>query len=194
MNTLRIIISVLASTVFTAAFAQTAVPPPPKPAADGPTLEVTMKFIQDKLQERGRLNYAIYLHDNADGKDSTHQFSGEPSKIVADPATCRISYHLYNKIDSEAPTEADVSFSLRDVQDLVVMTAEQAWKQRFAADGHPAWDAKIDPPVFLVEARRAGNQNNGFYFPSEEMANRVAKALVHAVELCGGGQKTPEPF
>ena len=30
-------------------------------------------------------------------------------------------------------------------------------------------------------------------FYDEEMANRVAKALVHAVELCGGGSK-PEPF
>jgi hypothetical protein len=30
-------------------------------------------------------------------------------------------------------------------------------------------------------------------FRDEDMANRVAKALVHAVELCGGGGK-PEPF
>jgi hypothetical protein len=45
--------------------------------------------------------------------------------------------------------------------------------------------------MFLVVERRAGNQANGFYFADEEMANRVAKALVHAVELCGGGNKDP---
>ncbi len=30
-------------------------------------------------------------------------------------------------------------------------------------------------------------------FRDEETANRVAKAMVHAAELCGGGRK-PEPF
>ena len=32
-----------------------------------------------------------------------------------------------------------------------------------------------------------------YYFLDEDTANRVAKAMVHAVELCGGGSK-PEPF
>jgi hypothetical protein len=31
-----------------------------------------------------------------------------------------------------------------------------------------------------------------FHIGQEEMANRIAKAMVHAVELCGGGSK-PEP-
>jgi hypothetical protein len=40
------------------------------------------------------------------------------------------------------------------------------------------------------------NDNSGefvLHFRDEETADRVAKALVHAVELCGGGSK-PEPF
>jgi hypothetical protein len=32
-----------------------------------------------------------------------------------------------------------------------------------------------------------------WYFLDEDVANRTAKAMVHAVELCGGGSK-PEPF
>jgi alpha-D-ribose 1-methylphosphonate 5-phosphate C-P lyase len=32
-----------------------------------------------------------------------------------------------------------------------------------------------------------------FNFLDEDTANRVAKAMLHAVELCGGGSK-PEPF
>jgi len=35
--------------------------------------------------------------------------------------------------------------------------------------------------------------NMFWYFLDEDVANRIAKAMVHAVELCGGGSK-PEPF
>jgi len=34
---------------------------------------------------------------------------------------------------------------------------------------------------------------NSFVFFDEQLANRMAKAMVHAVELCGGGSE-PEPF
>jgi hypothetical protein len=40
------------------------------------------------------------------------------------------------------------------------------------------------------------NDNIGEFalpFRDEETANRVAKAMIHAIELCGGGSK-PEPF
>jgi hypothetical protein len=39
--------------------AQQPVPPPPKPADDGPSLEVTMKFIQDKLNDIGLLRWTV---------------------------------------------------------------------------------------------------------------------------------------
>jgi hypothetical protein len=87
--------------------------------------------------------------------------------------------------------DADVSVSLHDVQDVVVMTAEQSWKLSYLSAGHPTWDARIDPPMFQVVAQKAGNQGNGFYFTDEDIANRVAKAMRHAVELCRGNK---EPF
>jgi hypothetical protein len=33
-----------------------------------------------------------------------------------------------------------------------------------------------------------------FIIRDEDLANRVAKAMLHAVELCGGGGSKPEPF
>jgi hypothetical protein len=191
MKTLRVSVVVLGLMAFSAAVAQQPVPPPPKPAPDGPTLAATMQFIQDKLQERGRLNFAVYTHDNADGKDYIDQYSSEATNIVADPAACTISYHRNVKRNNAVLADDNVSFSLHNVQDLTVMPAEQDFKKEYAAAGHPTWDARVDPPLFLVIARKAGSQGNGFYFPSEELANRVAKALVHAVELCGGGSKEP---
>jgi hypothetical protein len=191
MKTLHAVVSVLVLTAFSASFAQQPVAPPPKPAADGPTLAATMQFIQTKLQERGRLNFAVYTHDNAEGKDYIDQYSSEATNIVADPAACSISYHRNIKKNGAVVADDNVLFSLRDVQDLVVMPEEQDFKRAYAADGHPTWDARIDPPLFMVMAHRAGNQANGFFFPSEDTANRIAKAMVHAVELCGGGSKDP---
>jgi len=37
-----------------------AVPPPPKPADEGPSLEVTMKFIQDKLNDIGPVTHGLF--------------------------------------------------------------------------------------------------------------------------------------
>jgi hypothetical protein len=173
------------------AFSQQPVAPPPKPAADGPSLADTMQFIQAKLSERGRINFAVYTHDNADGKDYIDQYSTEATSIVADPVACTISYHRNVKRNGAAFAEGSVSFSLRDVQDLAVMPLEQEFKRAYAAAGHPTWDPRVDPSMFLVMARKAASPGNGFYFLTEEMANRVAKAMVHAVELCGGGSKEP---
>jgi hypothetical protein len=174
------------------AFSQQPVAPPPKPAADSPSLEATMQFIQKKLSELGTVNFAAYLHDNANGTDATDQVVIEYSNVVTDPSACRIAYHRKAVDKSDAkPMEENLSLSLRDVQDLVVMPGEQRLKKVNTASGHPTLDARVDPPIFVLVARKAGNQENSFIFFNEETANRVAKAMVHAVELCGGGNKEP---
>ncbi len=191
MKILRSVVSVFVLTAFSTAIAQQPVAPPPKPAPDGPTLAATMQFIQTKLQERGKLNFAVYTHDNADGKDYIDQYSGEPSNFLADAATCKISYHRNLNKNGTVLADSDVSFSLHDVRDLVVMPADQEMNREYAAGGHPTWNARVEPAMFLVVAREAGNQSTGFYFLDEDIAGRIAKAMVHAVELCGGGNKDP---
>jgi hypothetical protein len=39
----------------------------------------------------------------------------------------------------------------------------------------------------------ATGKTNGLTIRDEETANRVAKAMIHAVELCGGGAKKDSP-
>jgi hypothetical protein len=176
------------------------VPPPPKPKDQGPSLEVTMKFIQDKVNAVGPVNYAAYYHDNAvgagePGADWTSQFANEASNMVADAGACRISYHWRTGTGyGEVASDLDTGFLLKDVQDIAVMPMEQLHKEVDTAAGHPSWSSRIDPPVFALKVRitdTLGFKNVDFF--DEQLANRVAKALVHAVELCGGGSK-PEPF
>lgn len=186
-----IAIPCLIAIVGTAAFAQRAVPPPPKPADSGPSLAVTMQFIQEKLIGLGTVNYATYVHDNIVGNNWGDQFSVQATNIIADPATCRVTYHWKSTRNGSVTSDIDAFFSLHDVVDIVVTSLEQNMKQLNTAAGHPSYDVKADPPVFVLEAQRSGNVMNVFDFTDEDMANRVAKAMVHAVELCGGGNKEP---
>ncbi len=60
------------------------------------------------------------------------------------------------------------------------------------ASGAPEWSFKIEPPIITLLVRKNTKETNVLRFSDEDMANRVAKAMLHAVELCGGSK--PEPF
>ena len=173
------------------ATAQQAVAPPPRPADSGPSLAVTMQYIQDKLNHLGVVNYVGYNHDNIDGSNWTNSFSTETTNVAADPATCRISYHEKRIKDGDVTSDKDFTFNLSEIQEVVIMPRDQLLKKVNTRAGHPSWDARIDPPVSMLVVRKAEDIEWYFYFFDEDLANRVAKAVVHAVELCGGGNKSP---
>jgi hypothetical protein len=193
MKVLRTTLSFLALGLlaFSSASAQKVVAPPPKPADSGPSLSATMQFIQTRLNELGNMYYAAYVHDNATGKDWTEQVSVETRNLIADSATCSIHYHLKNTVNGPVTYDHDESFNLHDVQSLEVRTGIQHRKRLDAGDGHPTWDARMDPPLFVLVIRQSGKDTDWFYFFDEDTASRVAKAMLHAVELCGGGNKDP---
>ncbi len=168
-------------------------PPPPKSEDPGPSLEATMKFIQDKLNDVGPVNFANYTHDNAVGNDWTTQFKLEVTKVVADPSACRVSYHWKTELNGKAQQDLDISFFLKEVAEVVAMPMEEKYKETNTVLGHPSWSTKSDPPVFALKVHRTDKKYSFFPFYDEQLPNRVAKALVHAVELCGGGSP-PEPF
>jgi hypothetical protein len=171
--------------------AQQAPAPPPRPADNDPSLAVTMQFIQEKLSRLGVVNYAAYNHDNSDGTDWTTSFRTEDTNVTADPATCRISYHEKRIKDGDVTSDKDFLFNLSEIQDVVIIPREQMLKKVNTKAGHPSWDARIDPPVFMLVVRKAEDTEWYFYFFDEDLANRVAKAMAHGVELCGGGKKSP---
>jgi hypothetical protein len=168
------------------------VEPPPKPPDESPSLEATMKFIQSKVSSK--TNFVEYIHDDAQNTDRIVQMSVETSKVVADPAGCRIAYHTSTIRDANTTVfDGDGSLNLREVEDLVVRTGEQEKKTIDSEEGHLTYTARFDPPIFFVVVRRSQDEGSqdAFLFSKEDMANRVAKAMVHAVELCGGGSKDP---
>jgi hypothetical protein len=166
------------------------VPPPPRPADTGPSLYETMKFITDKIGGQGPVNFIDYFHDSTNGSDWTNKFTSELTNVRANAEGCRIDYHVRFTRDGQVLLEKDAAILLKDVAEVAVKTNEQAAKEANSEVGHPEWTHRVDPRVFILEVR-GKTAPNDFDLYDESLANRIAKALVHAVELCGGGSKEP---
>ena len=175
------------------------------PAANSPTLADTMKFIQDKLNDNNKTSWIDYAKPTRGAGSGwidtvTHEFSS----VVADTGQCRISYHIFTKhsrpywamktSDGKSNKGEDKTLSLRSVQEIVVKPWEQYETEWLAKNGHP--DATVissAPATTALVVRQPHGVENVFTFDDAALADRVAKAMVHSVELCGGG-KSEEPF
>jgi hypothetical protein len=182
------VIAILTST----ALAQD-VPPPPKPPSSGPSLEVTMSFIQERLASIGRVNFVAYGHDDGNGTDWTDNASAEATSVQASAASCRVDYHWHATDNGASVMDKDARVSLKAVQEVLVETLEHRFADVERRDGRPERTYRVAPPVFVLLVKSEKRAEDVFYLYDETLANRIAKALVHAVELCGGGSK-PEPF
>ncbi|MGA2834581.1 MAG: hypothetical protein ABSE55_16050 [Terracidiphilus sp.] len=201
---MRMVALVLTAALASAtALAQQSVPPPPQPVPDqpaaasadalkGPSLEVTMKFILDKLNEIGKVNYDVALYDAGGNFNGGSRLSVEKNNVVADPGKCQISYHAWLEVDGKVQPQADYNFFLRDVRTITVMKAEK-WIQDYGAGtSNPGGRVEVTPDTFFLVVKQTKGKEDRFAL-DEVMANRIAKAMIHAVELCGAGSK-PEPF
>ena len=166
--------------------------PATKTGDNGPSLEVTMKFIKDKVE--------------AKAERKTNGGGGSPS-IEADPATCELtearnfhpgqlalrrtfSFREVETIEVSQPKDEDgdpePDFVLK-----ILMTTTTSVHERYTEKEKKANNVQVNGAKWHVGDRDYGSIS--WYFTDEDVANRVAKAIVHAGELCGGGSK-PEPF
>ena len=176
------------------AFAQQLdVPLPPKPAGvgNGPSLADTMKFIEERLNSTGPVSFINYTHNNITGTDGTSKLTYEMTNVRAGAEGCRIDYHIRLTVNEKVGSDRDVSFSLKDAHEVMMTTEDQSLKEANSKRGNPETAFRTDPPVFsiFVKGKNAGLASFKLYDGS--LANRITTALLHAVELCGGGSKEP---
>jgi hypothetical protein len=155
-------------------------------AAQDSGLEATMKYIQEKLNSIGPVYYVSQAHDSQNGHNWTNKFKDEASELIADPSACRIYYHWFTSVEGSVTMDKKLTFALKDVQQISVQTREEIFKADNAAMGRPSWTVKIEPPVYVLLVQRPAHVQNHLIFLDQDLANRVAKSLAHAVELCGG--------
>ena len=173
---------------FMTASGQQSTTPASKPADSGPSLAVTMQLLQSKLNEQGKLSWTTHYHDSADNTNWIYQFTVEAGKVVADAAACTIAYHYIIVRDGTQISDSDASFNLHDVQDITLITGDERQNKNDVSAGHTTWNAKVDPPVFDLIVRAKEKEEFYFFFFDGDTANRVTKAIGHAVELCGGSR------
>jgi hypothetical protein len=169
-----------------------AVPPPPKPSDDGPSLDVTMKFIKEKLE--AKIKAGTYT-----------------AEVTADPATCQFTSASRSRPGGDPIYVYTSSLSFREVEKIQVMSNAE-----YLAATVPDSDSEPYPDAFTIRLLMAKQTSAhtqrkvihkkgktdirdtyaGEYATTvadEDSANRITKAMLHAVELCGDDSKS-EPF
>jgi hypothetical protein len=192
MKTFWITSLLLASTV---ANAQD-IPPLAPLRGDAANLMDTMKFIEEKLP--GTVNVMYYTHNSITGVDGfPMKYSFALTQVAAYPNRCDIAFHSNIDVgdtpESTRGAEKDIDIPLKQVQEISLGQRESVFNLARAKAGHPEQTVKIDPPVAVVVIKSApGFSGWMFNFYDDTLAERVFRALQHAVSLCGGGK--PETF
>ncbi len=179
---LRIAILSFTLTICRAATPQQTVSPPPQPTDSGPN-------------DLGKVSFVSSFYGTTPGNNFNHTLTAtwEVNNVNADPKECRIAYH--SRITGEAVPAfydgQDYRLSLRGVQDIAVKPYEQFTNELMANAGIVVTSISPSITALAVRSPDTGINNNPFLFTDPQLADRLAKALSHAVELCGDGNKDP---
>lgn len=132
-------------------------------------------------------------HDTQTGNDSRYNVTYQITNVVADEDQCRISYHWKSTRGQASLPEADLWFSLRNVQYVQSKPYEQFQTEVDARAGDPnTVTSSTNPPLTVLMVHQSRNiKEQPFILDDPQLADRVARALTHAVELCGGGNNEP---
>jgi hypothetical protein len=118
--------------------------------------------------------------------------------------------------DLQTHTVETDTISFKQVEKITVEKLQDLTNQRLAEAAHPEITTTVTPQVFYVKVWASDlvfsihtsttkgskapveddkkSKTDGFTFRDEESANHVAKAMIHAMELCGGGVTKKELF
>ncbi len=166
-------------------------PMPAKPAAEGASLVDTMKFIQDKLNESGQVHFAASIADGTGADPANLSIVEAWANVAAIAAACRISYHTSLAENGGAAVGEDATLAAWEIEKIEVLPMDQFFALAAAKAGRPQWTVQVQPPVSVLRTQLHGGGFAAFAFYDADLADRMAKAMVHAVELCGGGNKEP---
>lgn len=174
--------------------------------SSGPTLEQTMGWVSDKLATGGGYSYSEdTTYNDRFGVGKTDHGSVQKSYQINQSTGCHLSYKPSERTTGD---ESDTPYSVLDV-DLSLLAANSIKVKPFdlsayagAGVHHPKYsndprdhiDTAVTPgsPAYsIVSGLRTKDfeLSDGSYAPifaDQDLALRVAKALNHAIDLCGG--------
>jgi hypothetical protein len=159
-------IFVCASALTLVGVSQQPVPPPPKPADSGPSLAVTLQFIQDRMNDQGTVGFVSTRSDLS----ATFRNFYTISDVVTDPSACTmqkvettkikievadgITYNEGGKpvtgIDLIRLSKATSTIHLRDVDSIRVESLQDRNNQHWAEAARPEVSVTVVPPIYTL--------------------------------------------
>ena len=158
-------------------------------AGGAPSLADTLHFIEEKLSDSGGVNnHRIYQKPDGSPRADI-PVSWRLTQVAADPSRCLIRFNERVSTNGKVTADARVVVSFRRLEKLEVIPEQDVMNRQ--AGGAGSGSVRTEPVVYLLSALYLGGEKLELVFHDEEITNRIAKAMTHAVELCGGGSKDP---
>jgi hypothetical protein len=158
-----------------------------------PTVQESIVFVNQKLLEQGDIHWMS--HKTSAGGTNTNTNTVhvvKQSAALVNGCNLKFNYAVYIGPDGHAPTTDTIDLIQLDPREIKV----EEWGvlvKRYSArlQGQVSDDIVDDPAVYVVTTQtKSGNLYFG-YFLDQQIATRVAKAVIHAIVLCGGGKDQP---
>jgi hypothetical protein len=161
---------------------------------DSESLADTLQYIQDKMSDN-RLSFTADVTNSTDNSTFQTTYVELSSNVSADASQCRVSYHFAEWVNNAAQPDPDVdaAFPLKDVDTITVEPMRQNITDADAAAGKSNYDVtSTEPDITAILVHRPPSLVNEISFTDTDLADNVAKALNHAVTLCGGSATLKE--
>jgi hypothetical protein len=134
------------------------------------------------------VSFTAFNRNTANGSVSQYAAVNRVSKVVADAAQCRVSYQwtVWRNGGSQPLFTKGFSFMLHDVTSVGIEPVSQVNTESNAAGGHPNLVQTSTAPPMTALVIHMSSRWNYFPFASSASAERAAKTIGQAVQLCGG--------
>ena len=157
--------------------------PPPGEKPLGQSLDDMLAFIADKVEGQGRLNFTAQFFSPSGGA-LVEQLSYQASNVTIDPNRCQVFYHWHVQQDGRSTPDQDRAVQFRLSKAMTVETVDQALGDINAG----RFTVHVNPELYAVHITRWDKPaGDNLYFRDRGMADSVAAAAQHALDLCDKG-------
>src|SRR5438270_2500169 len=157
-------------------------------AQTAPGLDETLSYISDQIAQQGESELTINNVDPATGQTWANHSTQLGSNFSTDPAHCQINFHWRTSDNGSVSFDGDGGVPFRQLDHVRVDTLDAYFARVNAGGGHSGWNTHATPAMTVVTSVRSDGVEHIFYFQDADVANHVADAMRHAMELCGANR------
>jgi hypothetical protein len=124
------------------------------------------------------------MHDSADNSNWSNTLVSEASDVKYDARECKVTYHWQTWVDGSAKQDVQGVMYFAQGKKVGVVNREQEIRQQLIDAGRSTESGIVSPPVWVVTLTRTNGLLNSVNFTDQDKAEKVVRAIDHAMELC----------